>query len=337
MKKEIDDLLARYFGGNASETDMQALEQWISMSDENQQYFNQTNNLYENMRGSDVDMPKPNAEHAKKAFMSYISKNNYNKPKQVFEIKYIPFYKNRMFQVASIALIIMLSFSALIKYYSEHEMVLATQMEFKHHVLPDNTQIKLSKNSKITYSSNFGKDNKILKLEGEANFSVGHSGNGTLQIQANETFIEDVGTVFAVTAYPESNFISVKVSEGEVRFYTKDNKGLVIKANETGAYNKQTKTFKVLALKSDSLAPKGTMHVEFQEMVLNDAIDIISNAYNVNINLSEKSIGDRKITVNFDGEDVNLVLQIIAETLDLKLEKGDTGYLLSNNKKLTKE
>ncbi|MEI7503206.1 MAG: FecR family protein, partial [Paludibacter sp.] len=197
-------------------------------------------------------------------------------------------------------------------------------------ILPDQTQVKLSKNSKITYSSNFGEKIKLIKLEGEANFTVGHSGSGTLLIQANETFIEDIGTVFAVTAYPDSNFISVKVSKGSVRFYTKNDKGITLDSNETGTYNKQTKTFQVLAQKLDKKTAVGSMHIEFQGILLKDAIDIISNAYNVKIILEDASIGQRKITVKFDGEDVNVVLQIIAETLSLNFKKVANEFVLSN-------
>lgn len=328
MEKETDNLLARYFGGNASETDMQALEQWISMSPENQNYFDELTRLYAKIGDTNSNVPKPNTELAKKAFITYMAKDEVSKP--VFELKSKPFYKSAMFQAASIVLFVMLSFSAWKLFFSEHEMVLATQTTQKQEVLSDQTQVNLSKNSKITYSSNFAKTNKIIKLSGEASFNVGHAGKGNLQIQADETFIEDIGTVFAVSAYSENNYVSVKVREGEVHFYTKENKGLVIKANETGIYNKQTKEFKTLAQKSDSLK-NGSMHVEFEGMALKDAIDIISNAYKVDIKLSEKTIGERKITVNFDGEDVNIVLQIIAETLDLKLEKTTTGYMFSKN------
>jgi transmembrane sensor len=330
MKKEINNILARYFGGNASEVDMKELDNWISMSVENQQLFDQTTALYEKLSSNKYNIPTPNTNTAKKKFVTYMFMHKGNQQLQQFEIKHKPFYKNWMFQAASIALFIMLTYSGWNIFVSDHEMVLATQMDLKQSILPDKTQVKLSKNSKITYSSNFGKKKKLIKLEGEANFKVGHLGSGTLQIQANETFIEDIGTVFGVTAYPESNFISVKVSDGSVRFYTKSNKGITLTSNETGTYNKQTKTFQVLAQKLDKQAAVGSMHIEFQGMMLKDAIEIISNAYNVNIKLEKKSIGLRKITVNFDGEDVRIVLQIIAETLNLNLKNEANDFELSN-------
>ncbi|MDD4969595.1 MAG: FecR family protein [Paludibacter sp.] len=331
MKIETDNLLARYFGGNASDKDMLELEQWISLTPENQLEFDKMTSLYEKMGGLDATMPDINTETAKEKFKAYISAQKNKQPKPTIEIRRNPFYKTRLFQAASITLFFMLSFSVWKIYLSDREIVLAARQDVKQEILNDQTQVDLSKNSKITYSSGYSKNNKIIKLEGEANFKVGHKGTGKLQVVANETFIEDIGTVFAVTAYPDSNYISVKVREGQVHFYTKENKGLIINSSETGVYNKQTKTFKVLAQKLDKQVA-GSMHVDFQAMVLKDAIDIISNAYKVNIKLADKSINNRKITVNFDGEDVNVVLQIIAQTLDLDLQKVDNAYLLSTKK-----
>ena len=331
MKHDYDILLARYFGGSASEHDMEALEQWLAASAENQAYFDQMTQLYARMAGPMPTMPSPNTEKAKGIFEAYISKHRDTQP--VAETKHHSISRQWMLRAASIALFIVVSVSAWHIFLSEHELVLASQTSPKQDVLPDQTQVKLSGNSKITYSSNYGKKSRTIQLEGEASFDVGHAGKGTLQVRAGETFIEDIGTVFAVSAYPDSNYISVKVSEGEVHFFTKNNKGLNLSAHETGVYNKQTKTFKLIAHKLDTLAA-GSMHVEFQGMVLRDAIDIIGNAYNVMIRVDEKNIGERKITVNFDGEDVDMVLQIIAQTLDLNLKKDAHGYLLSNNKKL---
>lgn len=326
MKKDIDNLLARYFGGNATKTDMLDLENWISESSENQLYFDEMTNLYAKLGGNNFSVPEPNTEKAKKTFINYISKKNNNQSKTVYQLKSVS--KNWMFRAASITVFVVLSLSFWKLFLSEHEMVLATQQTLKQELLPDRTEVKLSQNSKITYSSNFAKSNKIIKLEGEANFTVGSAGKGKLQVVADETFIEDIGTIFAVTAYPDSNYINVKVREGQVHFYTKTDKGLIINANEAGAYNKKTKTFKILAQKLDSLAA-GTMRVDFQAIALSNAIDIISNAYKVDIQLAKKSIGNKRITVNFDGEDVNVVLQIMAETLNLNLVKEANSYVLS--------
>jgi len=330
MKREIDNLLARYFGGNASPEDMIELENWISLSVENQLFFDKSTILYEKLYIAETIIPSLNTFEAKKKFKAYINMPFNENKKVSFEIIRKPFYKKWMFQAASIALLMILSFVGWKVLVTEHEMTLSSQMAILQDVLPDSTLLTLSKNSTISYNSNFGKTNKILKLEGEAKFAVGQAGIGSLQVQALETYIEDIGTVFDVKAYPQSNFVSVKVREGEVKFYTQNNNGIMLKFNETGVYNRQTKSFEVLAQKLNSKTTNGAMHIQFQGMELNDAIEIISNAYNVNIVVANKSIGLKKITVNFDAEEVNTVLEIIAETLNLNLKKESNIFSLSN-------
>jgi ferric-dicitrate binding protein FerR (iron transport regulator) len=331
MKKNIDNLLARYFGGNTSEQDMQALEQWISASDENQAYFDQMTKLYSKLGGSESTELTIHTSEAKKNFMAYIA----NEQKPVFEIKSKPlFYKSWLFQAASIAIIIALSISGWLFLNAERDVVMATRMTLKQGTLSDQTEIKLSKNSRITYSSNYGKKSRKIKLEGEARFSVGHKGNGTLQVCAEETFIEDIGTSFAVSAYPDSAQISVKVSEGKVHFFTQQSAGIMLVANETGIFNKKTKEFHIEKPKTDTLATR-VKHVRFNAMILREAMQTISKEYAVTIRFDNEKIANRRITVNFDGENLDMILQVIAETLDLRIIKNANGYLISENTKST--
>lgn len=330
MKKNIDNLLARYFGGNASEQDMQELEQWISASDENQAYFDQMTSLYAKLGGSESSELSINTAEAKKFFMSYIA----NEQKPIFEIKRRVFYKSWLFQAASIAIILALSISGWLFFNAERDVVMATRMTMKQGILSDQTEIKLSKNSKITYSSNYGKKSKKIRLEGEAAFNVGHKGSGTLQISAQETYIEDIGTRFTVSAYPDSQRISVKVSDGKVHFFTQHDTGVMLAANETGIFNKKTKEFSIVKPKPDTIVAQ-IKHVRFNAVVLREAMETISKDYGVSIRFDNEKIANRKITVNFDGENVNMILQVIAETLDLKVTKDTKGFLLSDNAKPT--
>jgi transmembrane sensor len=330
MNHDKDILLARYFGGNASKAEMQELEGWMAASPLHQQEFDEMTQLYMKLAGPLKEMPIPNRANAKAAFGAYINKSKHL-DSQTTATKRIPFSKKWMAIAASIALIVSISIRIWIIPSGEYEVTLVAKSSPKHEFLPDKTEIKLSGNSKVVYSSNFGKKTKKLKLEGEAKFEVGHAGIGTLQVAAQETFIEDIGTVFTVNAYPDSNYVRVKVSKGQVHFFSKNDKGLIINANETGVYDKKTKTFKILKLKLEQLIAKG-LHVEFKGMVLREVIDIINKGYHVDVKMAEKSMGQRKITVIFDGESLDMVLEIIAETLDLKLNHENNNYILSNKK-----
>lgn len=340
MKKETDNLLARYFGGNASEQDMQTLEQWISLSAENQLYFDQLTTLYAKLGGFEISMPKLNTEQAKKTFMAYIARNK--QASAPIALRRKPFYRLWQFQAASIVLLLTISISVWFVNFSETNIVLATTTTIKEEVLPDQTRVKLSKGSQIIYSSAYGKKYRKIHLEGEATFKVGHQGNGTLQIFADKLLIEDIGTVFSVSAYADSSNIVVKVIEGQVHIASGSN-GIKLKANETCNYNKQTKAFKTTASISDATSvmpdttaaisnpnPVYTRHFQFNAMPLRDAVNIISKEYGVNIHFGNPAIGLRKITVDFEEEHLDMVLQVIAETLNLKVAKAADGYMLIN-------
>ncbi len=324
MTTEIDNLLARYFGGNASEKDMQWLENWLSESKENRDYFAEMTALYEKLQPLSGNVPKPNTAKAKKVFMEHISKSETTKP--VIEFKRKPFYQSSFFRVASIFLLVVISAVAYYLLNAEKEIVFATATSKGQLQLPDETKIQLAENSRIVYSSNFSKKEKLIRLNGQAIFNVGHKGNGKLKVMVDETFVEDIGTIFEVKTLPDK--VSVSVKQGTVRFYTLANEGLTLHSTETGVYDKKTKLFRILAKQSEN-GIAGSVHIDFQNMELSDAIAIIENAYNINIRLAESSLADRRITVNFDGEDADLVLQIMTETLNLNLEQTKTGYALS--------
>lgn len=329
MKENTDSLLARYFGGNSSEQDMQTLENWISESAENQLYFDELTGLYAKLGTAGKNIPTPDTARAKKTFMAYIAMQQHADEAQTTS-KHRSLFKNWGYVAASIALIIALSFPAWML-FKERDVVLATQSDIKEGILSDQTQIQLSKNSKIIYSSRYGKKSRKIKLEGQAFFAVGHKGKGVLQVNAAETLIEDIGTKFSVTAYPDEQEVKVTVAEGKVHFYTASNDGIILSANETGVYNKQNKQFTVVKPEIYQVT-KDIKHIEFSSRDLQDALEVVAKEYGIRIRFEEPDIARRKITVNFDGENVDMVLNIIAETLNLEVKKDAEGYLLRNSK-----
>ena len=333
MNNNIDNLLARYFGGIASDNDNKQLDKWLFESTDNQLYFDEMTKLYEKLGLPSTIVPKPNTAAAKKAFTNYIDKSVQSKP--VLKINQKPASRLWMFRAASVAIIVIVSVGIWI-FNAEHEIILASKTTTKSDVLADQTQIELSKNSRIIYSSRFGKNNKNVRLEGEAFFKVGHKGDGSLHVSADETIIEDIGTVFSVSSYPDSDFVRVNVREGQVHFYTNNNVGLQLKTNDTGIYNKTTKTFKVYSIKRDSITP-AIRHIQLNGVTLKDVAKIIGKEYDIKIKIADKNLENREITVNFDGEDVDIILQVIAKTLDVEVINEKEGFTFYNSENATQK
>jgi ferric-dicitrate binding protein FerR (iron transport regulator) len=325
MENKYDILLAKYFGGNATQSEMDELEAYVAASPENQKEFDKLTELYGLMGLSDRQIPEINSAKAKSKFKTYIGKQNSEKPKNTFFLNRFTFSTSLILRVASVAIIILVSTLVWKNIFADNEIIISSNTAIQHHILPNNTKLTLAENSKISYRVT--KNSNIIDLQGKANFNVVNKGKTSLLVTAGETFIEDIGTVFNVNAYPESELVSVSVSEGQVHFYTSDNQGLILNAGEAGIFNKSTKAFTVLAKRKD-LKNNGTIHIEFEAMSLNDALSVIGNAYGVEIELPDKNVGNLPITVNFDGENIQTVMQVISETLNLKTRMKGEVYQL---------
>lgn len=343
MTKKMDELLARHFGGATSQKDMEVLECWLSEAIDNQKYFDELTSLYRQIGHPEDQVPSPNTALAKAKFIAYM-----NKEKQA-----IPFYKHWMFQAASILILLTISVSIWYFKYSVHDNLLTSGNNKVEQVLTDGTRIILSKNSRITYRSNYGKKDRIIHLSGEATIVSGHRGAGRLQIVTDLLTIEDIGTIFTISAYPENPNIVVSVKEGLVNLITQDHKSIRLKANETCQFNRRSATFrsgkldnileKPLTLQEpiqpietteETAAASTSTKVydyQFDSKPLSDVVETLKKDYGVNIEFEDASIGMQEITVHFDHEKIDIILQVVAETMNLKVHKVAGGYRLSSN------
>ncbi|MFZ0598701.1 MAG: FecR family protein, partial [Flavobacterium sp.] len=87
-------------------------------------------------------------------------------------------------------------------------------------VLPDNSRIELSPNSKIVYGNNFAINRKI-EVNGEAYFKVTKDKKHPFQVFCNETTTTVLGTSFTVKGTNQKE-VSVELYEGSVQMSVKN-------------------------------------------------------------------------------------------------------------------
>lgn len=348
MRKQMDTILARYFGGCASKQDMDRLDRWLSEHEDNQLYFDELTKLYGYLGFTETKIPAPNVAFAKSKFTAYMDKDE----KAVTPFKRLhaskPFYKQWMYQAAGLLLLLTFTFSVWYVGFYNRDIHLATTEKMLEHVFVDGTRVILSKNSEITFSSNYGKKDRVIRLSGEATVYVGHKGAGKLQVVTDQLTIEDIGTIFTVTAYPEHPTIQVSVKEGHVVMYTEKKEVYRVHANESCEYDKKEATFHPgipekpgmiastitgLGLQATPLVqandkPQKSRVYQFESQPLQDVVATIGFDYGVNIEIEDDYIGMQEITVHFDHEKLGTILEVIAETMNLEVKKTKDGYLL---------
>ena len=328
MNTDIDILLAKYFGGEASPNELDMLDDWLAQSEDNQEYFNQLTLLYEKTSGF-LSTQKPDAKKAWEKFERHMqqsaNKENIQDEKPDKRKRTLKFY----IQIAAV-FIVFISVSMLI-YLSNNNRDIHTITALNNvieHTMPDGSKLSLSPGSKVIYNNDYAIKNRNINLTGKVSVDVGARTNNKLVISAGETFIEDIGTVFTVTAYPNDTLISVFVESGKVLFYTNTNNQIELIANETGVYNKQTKSF-AKHLNKHSQHITSPAPIIFDATPLSEAVEILSSLYNVSIELIESKLKDMAITVNFEyDEGIENILQVITMTLQLNMRYEDNIYKL---------
>ena len=338
MNNEIDIILARYFSGEATEKELQALDVWLSESDENEKQFHQMTLLYQ-YAGQTGDLPTVDTEKALTQFKNYISEKQINSNKPIFTI-------SRIWRAAAAIAILVIGTFALFHFInpsSKTVRLIAVETQ-KTFTIFENTEVTLFPGTEIIFHT---QSNREVQLIGKATFKIDSEISGGILVQAGETYIEDVGTIFTVDASTLNISITVEVTDGEVWFYTDINSGVYIKANEGAVYNVQTKQFTMIERSGEPMcspttersgeptcSPTTPLQPElvFQNTSLTTAIDLIKTRYGVDIMINSNELNEMLLNVSFDNhESVEYVLDIIAATIFARVEKRGNQYIITSD------
>jgi len=321
--KHIDYLIARYLSGEASAEERTEVERWCAESEEHKAYFEELRLIFDRAATLETD-----TQFDVDAAWNHIAP-------QLRRSKRIDFRPRSWIMWASVAASIAILIGAWVgigRYEmlgkDEQSIELAANNISKKVLLPDNSKVEVEPNSRIIYAEGFGKTNREVTLVGNASFDVHHQSGPAFTVRASGTFIKDIGTAFRVKTDGDTSVVEVYVKTGSVVFYTENNRGIILKQGETGIYNKITKEFTKTEPAKPENPPAVVKAFNFQETPLSEVIDLLQKAYNVRISLSNPKLGSCTISVRFENEDIDTIIEIVAETLNMKVERKNKGYLL---------
>ena len=106
-------------------------------------------------------------------------------------------------------------------------VVLKTQTESRHFLLPDSTEVWLNSGSQLSYPENMDESNKrMVSLSGQAYFNVYHDKQHPFIVQTKQMDIRVLGTSFDVSAYDNDPVVSSTLEEGSIAVLNKAGKQL---------------------------------------------------------------------------------------------------------------
>lgn len=312
-KNDIDELIARSLTGETSPEDEQRLATWLAQSKDNSDYYQKlkkVTTLADHYYQSKATLPEVNLDQEWNQFLNQVGEN---KSGRVFNLQ-----SSTWLRIAASLLLIVAS-GFIINYVitSRQTMVVETAAAMQEVTLPDGSQITLNHNSKLIYQPSFGKTNRSVTLQGEAFFDVFSDETKPFIISVNETTIEVVGTSFNIRGYPSTEKVEVVVATGTVKFKAKDQQ-VTLRAGDKGVYSSAQNTLVNQTNYDINFMAWKTRKIIFQEAGLREVIETLNNVYQANITLAAPISDTCLVTVSFDQQSLDAVLNVLKTTLNLE-------------------
>lgn len=205
-----------------------------------------------------------------------------------------------------------------------------TYGETKEVSLPDGSTVLLNANSSIMYEDNWNtKQGRKIFLTGEAFFNVAKTPDKkSFEVQAGNVNVKVLGTEFNVQARREK--VSVYLQSGKVNVISPEGnaslspgEGTVIIAGKAPVIKKFDGTAR------ESLLDWKNGQFVFNDSPLSEVAWEIEDNYGFRVILSDMALGQKRITAKVGMRDVDVLLAVLAETLELKVERDENRIMIS--------
>ena len=207
--------------------------------------------------------------------------------------------------------------------FKTREDTLLTNQSVLIEKLPDGSEITLNKNSELTYS--FNKKERLVELnKGEVFFNVSPDKEKPFTIEADDVSIRVLGTSFNVKH--QARQTEVIVETGIVK---------VSRLNETVELRKGEK---VLVQANGELKVQHTgdqLHDYYRtkQFVADNTplwrlVEVLNEAYKVNIIISDPKIRNLTLTATFRDESLDNILSVVGQTLNISVQRQGNRIML---------
>jgi ferric-dicitrate binding protein FerR (iron transport regulator) len=327
--------LVRYFINDTTESENRLVQEWLLQNPENPQIFAETQKLWDKTGSLRRQMPVnvDTAWQKMQAKMKKMPSQTIEEPK-VIALK--PSTRSNKWSGLSVAASLALVLGLGWLWYNLSQsgnnqatmVAFSTQNKPQELILDDGSKVFLNKKSKINYPQSFAKKVRVVEFSGEAYFEVKSNPDKPFHIKTEHLKVEVLGTAFNLQTETSEGESVLVVQEGRVRVSTEQASEEYV-AGEKAVYNPETKTLQKIKNNNPNFLAYKTLALNFEQTPLTEVIRQINELYESKIELAQPGLGNCTLTVKFVNQDLNTLLQIIAETLELKIERKNDSIILN--------
>lgn len=322
MEERIHILLAKRLAGEATAAELQELEHWASLTNENREAINGAESSWQEVDGifnSGAAFDKNTAWQKMSEKINVPEEHNVRKNKNTRKL-----WLTSSMAAAAILLIGLFIFR--VADINGHTEIVADNGS-KQITLPDNSVVQLFKGSSISYAKSFGKNDRDITLKGKAFFNVARNEQIPFVIDANSAEVEVLGTSFYVES---GNSPYVAVVTGKVSMTAgKTEQQLILTPGETGMLSNGSMIEEQGY--ADDLMYWKTGELYFSDITLSRVVERLDKIFSEDIrlasNLNEQA-AQQKINISFKQQSVEAILQELCLVSKCRLLKENNRYII---------
>lgn len=308
---DYSELIARYLSGNASDQEVQTLEQWVLYDDANKREFLSAKKAWMlsdlHRKNPRLDLEQQWQHTAAQAFGS---------------ARTVPLHRRRGFMLrvaAALVLLLAASVSIVVLMNRSELMKFASLDEVEKALLPDSSRIALNQFANVSYALSDEKTRRV-DLQGDAFFEVERDVARPFVITTSDIEIEVLGTAFYVDARADQPQIQVMVQSGSVALRSRKDE-IVLQAGEMGIYEKASR--KLYRKKNDDVNYMAweTGVLIFENTSLERVLFDLERKFHVPFSLADEQLKNCEITATLENKSLEAVVSIVEKTLNIRATK----------------
>jgi transmembrane sensor len=318
-KERIAYLMSAYVNDRISLEDKVELMEYIAMQDCDQEVYQVMYQDWESSR----DHKTVAADRAEQIFQSIVTK--VKRPKVNFLKAWVGW--------AAAVLILTASFFVFIRTENLQMRTNLTaafekESDTSHFQvsLPDGSKVILNSHSRLSYKDGFNGKNREVYLTGEGFFDVKHNPDKPFIVHTGNLKTVVLGTAFNVKALANDGAITVTVTRGKVAVQKGERLLGLLQPNEQIVYRVNLEKADRKTINADTVIAWQEKDLFFQNITMEEAVSMISEKFNVNIQF-QSDLGKKcRFTATFVNK------QSLSEVLDAITTFNNATYTQSTDR-----
>jgi transmembrane sensor len=224
---------------------------------------------------------------------------------------------------AAATLLLLVSFAAMYFVFQQRKtapaivwrQVSAGPGELRKVHLSDGSNLTIFPGSTIRYNNQYNAQVREIHLQGRAYFDVAAVAGKPFSVITGQYTTQVLGTAFEIAEQPQKQALAVVLVTGKVRLLNAQQQPLSeLQPDQQITIHTDNAQYNILPVAAKSMVSWTTGRLTYDQTALADVCRELEKWYGVNITLQRATLGQKRITADFEHMTLSAVMHILSET-----------------------